>query len=54
MTITMTMTMTMTMAMAMAMAMPDADHRDQRGDGRVLARRREVRAYLGGSGAGVS
>ena len=38
----------LTMAMAMAMAMPDADHRDQRSDGRVLARRREVRAYLVG------
>ena len=38
----------------MAMALPYADHRDERSDCCVLARRREVRAYLGGSGTGVS
>jgi hypothetical protein len=36
------------------MALPYADHRDERSDCCVLARRREVRAYLGGSGTGVS
>ena len=37
-----------------AEAIPDADHGEERSDGGILARRGEVRAYLGASDAGVN